>query len=72
MVEVIPRPFPCSMLSKENIAEPVSLCVQELTQATFEVSGPALKVIKDALAVFEMFRQESTQSNEATVAGRVL
>lgn len=58
------------MLSKENIAEPVSLCVQELTQATFEISGPALKVIKDTLAVFERFRQESTKSNEATVSGK--
>ena len=61
--------LPHSVLSKENMAEPVSLCVQELTQATFELSGPALQVIKDTLAVFEVFRQESTKPSEAIVSG---
>lgn len=57
------------MLSQENFAGRVSLCVQELKQASSVSSGPVLQILKDILATFEMFCQESTQPDKATVSG---
>lgn len=57
----------CSMLSKENVAGRVSLCIEELERASSVSSGPVLQIMQDTLAVFKAFCQEYAELDKASV-----